>query len=73
MWLSSEELATLTGVKRKRSLQRAWLEKHNYPYSTNSRGQINVLRALVERRHGMKDVADVPRNEPDFSVFERRA
>lgn len=73
MFLSPEELEQMTEcTRRKRSLQIAWLEKHKIPYTRGKKGGINVLRAYVERLHGLKDV-DVPRNtEPNLSAFAPR-
>jgi hypothetical protein len=55
MWLSSSELKQMTGVS-KRTLQLAWLKKNRIPFTLGHAGHINVLRAYVERAHGMKDI-----------------
>lgn len=71
MFLSSEELAAMTECT-KHSLQVVWLEQNKIPYTRGRKGGINVLRGVVERRHGMRD-ADVPRNtEPNLTAFAPR-
>lgn len=42
---------TETGV---RTLQIAWLEKYKIPFTQGHKGGLNVLTAVVERRHGLK-------------------
>jgi hypothetical protein len=48
----------MTGTS-KRPLQIKWLEKYRIAYTVGHKGDINVLRKLVEQRHGVKS------SEPD--------
>lgn len=54
MFLSRDELAAMTEVS-KRSLQEDWLKRYRIPYTKGHKGGLNVLRAYVERAHGLKE------------------
>jgi hypothetical protein len=52
MWLSKEELYEMTEAGT-RPLQIEWLKKHRIPFTQGRHGKLNVLRALVYRKHGL--------------------
>lgn len=70
MFLSADELREMTG-RLKRPEQEAWLREHGLAYTVSRAGKVNVLRALVERLHGLDSRAPARSDEPDFSVFDR--
>jgi hypothetical protein len=57
MFLSPVEIADLTGISKKKPLQIKWLEKHRIAYTVKADGRLNVLRKLVEQKHGVKSTA----------------
>ena len=69
MFLTADELSTLTG-RRRRKDQLAWLRAHGYKHTVNARGEIIVARGHVEYRLG---AGTPPAPEPDFSVFHKTA
>lgn len=72
MFLSQDELKQMT-QRTKRPLQKAWLKQYRIPFTEGANGRINVLRAYVERAHGLKDVAvERPKeeSEPNWDVFK---
>lgn len=63
----------MTGVK-KRSLQIKWLEEHRIPFTLphGKRSKPNVLVALVEKAHGLKQTTaprSNERNTPNMEAF----
>jgi hypothetical protein len=68
MWLTAEEIERMTGTKT-RPAQAAWLNEHNIPFTKSRRGELNVLRAAVARRHGSEG-EPCGDSAPDFTVFE---
>lgn len=74
MFLSKAELHDMTEVS-KRPLQEAWLKRYRIPYTKGHHGKLNVLRAYVERTHGLTniEVQTSAQTEPDVNVFRRQA
>jgi hypothetical protein len=72
MFLSPHELAELTGVEKKKPLQIEWLKNNNFPYTIKHTGEINVLRALVEQRHGMSSAVPKNTDAPNLGAFPKR-
>lgn len=72
MFLETEELKRMTGA-RSRRLQKEWLRTYRIPFTEARTGRINILRAYVEKTHGMKDVTAPVRVEPDVDCFKRQA
>lgn len=73
MWLSIEELRTWTEAKKRPEIEK-WLDKNKVPYTVGSKGGIKVMRAYVEKMHGLSSpLPSVPRNtEPNLSAFPTR-
>ena len=69
MFLTPDEIATLTGRKRRRE-QIAWLKARGYRHEINARGEIVVARGHVNHKLG---AGEPPAPEPDFSVFHETA
>lgn len=69
MFLTTDELAKLTGRKRRKD-QLAVLRARGYKHTVNARGEIIVARAHIEHRLG---AGRPPEPEPDFTVFHRTA
>jgi hypothetical protein len=75
MFLSQDELKQMT-QRSKRPLQKEWLKHYRIPFTEGGSGRLNVLRAYVERAHGLKDVATErtsEETEPNLNAFKRRA
>jgi len=69
LFLTPEEIADLTGFKRRKE-QIAWLKGKGYKHEINHRREIIVARAHVEHRLG---AGAPPAPEPDFTVFQHQA
>ena len=69
MFLTADEITTLTGRKRRKD-QLAWLKSKGYKHEVNALGRIIVARAHVEHRLG---AGQPPAPQPDFSVFHKAA
>lgn len=69
MFLQPSEIADLTGIKKKRPLQKQWLKDNHIPFTEKQTGELNVLRALVEQRHGI--AAPSGRStQPNYAALE---
>jgi hypothetical protein len=67
MMLTSEEVADLTGARRRAS-QFAWLRANGYPVEEGADGRPKVLRAAVEAKLMPKGAVRAERKtEPDLS------
>lgn len=69
MFLTDDEIERLTGAKT-RPAKMAWLSEHSIPFTVSRRGELNVLRAAVVRRHGGEGEPTAD-SAPDFTVFEQ--
>ena len=69
MFLAHEDLVTLTGRKTRPS-QCRWLDHEGIPYMVAATGRVQVLRAVVEQRLGIKS-AGAPVTEPRWVIFAR--
>lgn len=65
MFLTTDEVARLTG-KEKPSAQSRWLLAHRYPFEINGRGEVLVLRSVVEMKFGVKTE---PVNDYNWNVI----
>ena len=66
MFLSAEEIATLTGYKS-RSCQRRWCTQNGVHFLSRSDGSLVISRQHVEERLGVgRDGASESLTEPDF-------
>lgn len=54
IFLAKEDLETLTGY-RLPAKQQEWLAKNGIPHSINAAGRPVVLRAILERLHGLQE------------------
>lgn len=72
MFLSAEEITTLTGRKRVH-LQREWLTKHGWLFEENAAGRPVVLRSYAEARlSGHKPRQGEPVSpQPNFAALRR--
>jgi hypothetical protein len=69
MFLTRDELKDMTEAT-KRPLQEEWLKRQRIPYTKGRKGGLNVLRAYVERAHGLK--TEVKEDmELDMAAFQR--
>lgn len=66
MFLTSQELAELTGYKYK-SLQVKWLISHGYKFDVARDGRPKVLLSFIEHTLGGKKFERVSKIEPDLS------
>ena len=72
MFLTPEELKGMTGTAVRR-LQRAWLDQHGIKYTVSTKGNLNVLRKVVEVAHGFIDAQVESKWEPNRNVFKGRS
>ena len=70
--LTRDELAELTG-KKTRPAQARVLSAMRIPFVVDGLGKICVSRRAMEERLSGTRPEDDPADEPDFSVFDRRA
>lgn len=66
MFLTSEELESLTGYKIS-SAQKRWLDRNFFEYAISAYGKPKVLRSFVEYRLGITEQQKPASNQPDFS------
>ncbi len=69
-FLTPYEIADLTDLKMP-AYQVKWLDRNGYPFDVSAAGRPKVLRAYIERRHGIASVQKKGESEPDFSRWER--
>jgi hypothetical protein len=67
MFLTPDELADLTGLKRP-TAQYAWLRANGWPVERDAAGRPKVLRAVVEARMGAC-VGGTMKVEPNFGAL----
>lgn len=69
-FLTVEETRRLAGGKKYRPAQRRALDRKKIPYILADDGSPLVLRAVVERKGGLRRAeSQEPRVAPDFSAF----
>lgn len=66
MFLTAEELADLTGLKRP-SAQLQWLRLRGWPVESDAKGRPRVLRSVVEARLG--GISAPAKTEPNFGAL----
>ena len=66
MFLTVDELADLTGLKRP-TAQLNWLRLRGWPVESDAKGRPRVLRSVVEARLG--GVSAPTRAEPNFGAL----
>lgn len=72
MFLTTDELATLTGYTQT-AAQRRWLTRHGYPHELTAGGRPVVARAYVEIRLGVKIAAEPQKARPNLSALRKVA
>jgi hypothetical protein len=71
MFLGTAELRGMTGTPVRR-LQQEWLKDNRIPYTVSRKGNINVLRKVVERAHGYEEEGEGGRTwQPNRNVFKQ--
>ncbi len=70
--LTRDELEELT-CKKTRPAQERVLRGMRIPFVVDGLGKICVSRRAMEERLAGRRPEDNPANEPDFSIFDRRA
>ncbi len=69
-FLTPDEIADLTDLQMP-AYQVKWLDRNGYPFDVSAAGRPKVLRAYVEKRHGVASASKIGESEPDFSRWER--
>ena len=67
MFLSEADLLELTGYEQP-AAQIRWLVRHAVAHDVNARGRAVVLRATIERRHGLA-ATEPPRARPNLAAI----